>query len=680
MKLSKIKMKNFRQFYGQQEIAFSDDDEQNVTVVHAENGVGKTTLLNAVLWAMYGKTTTKFEQSDKIVNFAAKQEGSNFASVEVQFSHNHHEYVTLRTFDDSEARNKEKMRAFEVKDGNYVELQSPSAFVNRVIPRDIAKYFFFDGEHAETFAAENNKKEVNAAIRDILGCRLVETGISDLKSIVKKLNAEIGNIPGSSAAAALEEKRASATLRIEQGEKLIKEFENALETRTNQIQTIEKKLRESQGARNLQKVRDQKKRDLSDAKRQLSKIESEIAGWVGEHGVYVAAKKLADASLEFIEDTSARGIIPSPYNEEFVRGLLEANMCICDRPLKPQTPEFGAVMKLLENASTADLRRKIMRAQSRISALNEGAKGAPENLRKAYSAREEWNQKIALYEKELGEVSEKIRGLPEDQSRQQEEARVRLAREIEDINRKIGGARVSLEDDKKSVKRYENERDTILSKGKAAEALIKRRELANEVIEHLAEELREYEKSARSVMRKKVNTILEETSRKPFKANLAEDFSLTMKLEGTQGPAPKSGGENQLLSLGFIGALLEFSKERQGADGKTWVAGTVAPLVLDSPFGQLDPEYRKSTAEFIPKMAEQVILLLSRSQGDENVLDAIDDKIGAEYVLVSHSTGERGTKPEDRLEIHGTEFVRALYGQERNETIIKRVSRPGAVI
>ena len=55
MKLSRIKMKNFRQFYGHQEITFSDDDEQNVTVVHAENGVGKTTLLNAVLWAMYGK-------------------------------------------------------------------------------------------------------------------------------------------------------------------------------------------------------------------------------------------------------------------------------------------------------------------------------------------------------------------------------------------------------------------------------------------------------------------------------------------------------------------------------------------------------------------------------------------------------------------------------------------------
>ena len=89
-----------------------------------------------------------------------------------------------------------------------------------------------------------------------------------------------------------------------------------------------RKLRESQGARDLQKYAI-KRKGLKRCQQNLSKVEFEIAGWVGENGIYVAAKKLADATLEFIEDTSARGVIPSPYNEEFVRGLLEANMCIC---------------------------------------------------------------------------------------------------------------------------------------------------------------------------------------------------------------------------------------------------------------------------------------------------------------------------------------------------------------
>jgi DNA repair exonuclease SbcCD ATPase subunit len=45
MKLLSIKLFNFRQFYGPQTITFATDSTKNVTLFHAENGVGKTTLL-----------------------------------------------------------------------------------------------------------------------------------------------------------------------------------------------------------------------------------------------------------------------------------------------------------------------------------------------------------------------------------------------------------------------------------------------------------------------------------------------------------------------------------------------------------------------------------------------------------------------------------------------------------
>ena len=92
MKLKKIVMKNFRQFYGDQEIEISDDPQKNITIVHAENGVGKTTLLNAIFWAMYGQTTAKFEQRDRIINFEAEKEGTKTARVDVFFDHDDNEY------------------------------------------------------------------------------------------------------------------------------------------------------------------------------------------------------------------------------------------------------------------------------------------------------------------------------------------------------------------------------------------------------------------------------------------------------------------------------------------------------------------------------------------------------------------------------------------------------------
>lgn len=72
------------------------EDEQNVTIIYAENGVGKTTLLNALLWCFYGETTKRFEKKEDIVNHDARKAGRITASVEVFFSHNGAEYVAKR--------------------------------------------------------------------------------------------------------------------------------------------------------------------------------------------------------------------------------------------------------------------------------------------------------------------------------------------------------------------------------------------------------------------------------------------------------------------------------------------------------------------------------------------------------------------------------------------------------
>ena len=66
--------------------------------LYAENGVGKTTLLNALLWCFYGQTTARFEKSEDILNYDTKSEGRNTASVEVLFEHNGSQYIAKRYF------------------------------------------------------------------------------------------------------------------------------------------------------------------------------------------------------------------------------------------------------------------------------------------------------------------------------------------------------------------------------------------------------------------------------------------------------------------------------------------------------------------------------------------------------------------------------------------------------
>ena len=73
MKLISMALHNFRQFYGAQSCDFAtgDDPKRVVTVFHGYNGSGKTALLNAFVWCLYGTTTPDFQADDKLENEAA---------------------------------------------------------------------------------------------------------------------------------------------------------------------------------------------------------------------------------------------------------------------------------------------------------------------------------------------------------------------------------------------------------------------------------------------------------------------------------------------------------------------------------------------------------------------------------------------------------------------------------
>lgn len=61
-----------------QELHFSTDSKKNITLIHAENGVGKTALLNAIKWCFFEETTENFRDNKKLLNHVADDEGKHF--------------------------------------------------------------------------------------------------------------------------------------------------------------------------------------------------------------------------------------------------------------------------------------------------------------------------------------------------------------------------------------------------------------------------------------------------------------------------------------------------------------------------------------------------------------------------------------------------------------------------
>ena len=85
-----------------------------------------------------------------------------------------------------------------------------------------------------------------------------------------------------------------------------------------------------------------------------------------------------------------------------------------------------------------------------------------------------------------------------------------------------------------------------------------------------------------------------------------------------------------------MAALVQLSMTRfQSEDGHHLTPALIAPLILVSPWDVLDVRRRLGVARFVPTMASQVVLMLTRFDStDEEVLAALEPRVGREYALV----------------------------------------------
>ena len=98
MLIKQITLSNFRQYREKQVVEFSCDKEKNVTVILGDNTSGKTTLIQAFNWCLYGETSFKTKD---LINSEALQEmgtlSSKDVSVEIELIHEDKLYVIRRT-------------------------------------------------------------------------------------------------------------------------------------------------------------------------------------------------------------------------------------------------------------------------------------------------------------------------------------------------------------------------------------------------------------------------------------------------------------------------------------------------------------------------------------------------------------------------------------------------------
>ena len=82
-----MEVTNWISFYGHQPITFSTDKKKNVTLLRADNEVGKTSLLKGILWCFYGESKVDFSKKltthGQRLNHLARDEGEGSYGVKL---------------------------------------------------------------------------------------------------------------------------------------------------------------------------------------------------------------------------------------------------------------------------------------------------------------------------------------------------------------------------------------------------------------------------------------------------------------------------------------------------------------------------------------------------------------------------------------------------------------------
>ncbi len=162
-----------------------------------------------------------------------------------------------------------------------------------------------------------------------------------------------------------------------------------------------------------------------------------------------------------------------------------------------------------------------------------------------------------------------------------------------------------------------------------------------DAIERLTEVRNRQEQQFRLQLEKRVQEIFMEISVTPYIPKISDKYELTLveNTTGIEASVAASTGENQILSLSFIASIID--KVREWSEKRKMMMipdSSTFPIVMDSPFGSLDENSRRHIAKTIPQLANQLIVLVTKTQWRGEVEAEMTERIGREYVLTYYSS------------------------------------------
>ncbi len=375
MKLISAKFQNFR-LLRDLRLDFSTSADKKLTVIRASNESGKTTILNALQWALYGDDALADKgRGHRLfpIDLDIPEGRAIPISVQVDFEKpaselNRNEttrYRLIRSVEETTEghRQNSKIELFELTEMGADRMRQPEAWVEReLLPPNLRQVFFTDGDRALAFiAAGDKKKQVQEAIQSLLGLDVIESAQDHLKHTISGLRKDSKNIGSDKEFEAI-------VTELDEIEENTERLENESEDLQRQLQLVDQSLTDID--RNIESALlkgDQeelnRRRKRSDA--ELKKVRDQGKKLVSEHSQLFRKPPLfrdllmpvLEQSLEQLDELRDQGKLPKttiPVLEERLTGVT----CICGESLDPDSEDGQRhrqhIEKLISESREAD--------------------------------------------------------------------------------------------------------------------------------------------------------------------------------------------------------------------------------------------------------------------------------------------------------------------------------------
>ncbi|BAZ06702.1 AAA family ATPase [Calothrix sp. NIES-3974] len=677
MRLKSIRLYNFRSFYGMTpEVILSGNGQQNTIIIHGNNGSGKTNLLNAFTWVLYEKFSAAFASSEQLINKRAIHEAKAGqiveAWVELAWEHDNINYRLKRRIRGRKLKSEnpvanannqieigktELFMQYAGEDGRWsFPRQQPEDIINQILPSNLHQYFFFDGERIEQIVRSDKKAEIAEATKILLGVEVINRSIRHLGEAKKSLENELAAIGD------IEIKKILTTqtkLESEKSELIVRQQQIEQEQLEHAVlkQEIYSQLQSLSVTKELQERRQTLVKQKSQQQTELFQSREKIKRLISSQGYTVLLPSLHLKFREFIAKFKQKNQINPGISREFIENLIHQQKCICGADLIPKNPAYLQIIQLLETAVSAQNETTIIQIENHIHELESRAQDFWQQIDREQIHVAELRQQISQLESEIDSINERLRQDGNQEIRD-------LQTQLDNIEVKIRDITLEQGRNQQQITYLNQEIETLqkqINKQKLQEdrqILTQHRiQATQDAISRLNQVKNRQEKYFRIQLEQRVQEIFQQISFAPYIPKISDKYELTL-VENTSGQeiaVAASTGENQILSLSFISAIIDRVRDwSENQKMLTLPESSTFPIIMDSPFGSLDEHYRRQIAKIMPEMANQLVILATKTQWRGEVETEISHRVAREYVLVYYSS-----KPDcevDSMEVNGVTY------------------------